>query len=843
MIRLGTLLLGFLLVLGGSVGVRADDAALCDLLASDDAGRAAMVPLTSIDANQAVPACAAAVAEQPASSALMHQYARALERAGRLDDAQRLYDWAAEDGYAPAVAALARLRSGAATEPAWSDAERESFSTEMAAVAGALRRYADALPTDPSVPLAVLAVTGTDPAAILAWMSAHTRLVPYLGSLRGARGVLADRAGNSLDRALTLAMLLAQAGQEVRLAHSSLDAAQAEALLNTTREIEAAPRLAVPTREELIAQFADPRFPDDQLAAAATQVVDRAARTEKLLAERTDALLPVLLAASQPAAAAADAAARTNALAALAEHFWVQVRSGTGWRDFDPDASRIGAQVPADTLDPTALPDGLRHAVTLRVILELQDTSGRREEQLLSRTVYPADDGVATLTLSHLGKGLDALEQMAGAPDLRQRVLDTIDAVSAWTPVLLAGNQTVVDKLFTRDGDVRPGNINAFAATGGQVGDLFADVGDALAAEAPVAKAPAVPTAEWLEIEVRVPGAEPRIERRTIFDLIGPAARASGALVAITPDLVRLRAMRLVGATDILIAGAVPSEIAVGRARALTVARVADNIRSFAAMPEDAALSDVPTGPRLPLTLLRFAGQRLWAAGAPALVSPNVFLMHDRFGWDAAAGASRQTEFDIVFNDVADTPFAGQVRQGVIDTILENALVGDPQSGNAAALHAVDLSTGRPWQRLAAGDAVQLAALSPDTRARVEADLGAGYIVVAPGSPTPAGDGEAWWRIDPRTGATLGMMSSGGGAELAEYGLLLEYSSSVVCFVGVGMAVRGIVDGSTGNVRKSVGLCLMAAGGGVVGSGVGVVAGGASVVAVLLAYGIDAVTN
>ena len=36
---------------------------------------------------------------------------------------------------------------------------------------------------------------------------------------------------------------------------------------------------------------------------------------------------------------------------------------------------------------------------------------------------------------------------------------------------------------------------------------------------------------------------------------------------------------------------------------------------------------------------------RAWKAGEAALVSPNIFLMHDRFGWDAVVGASRQAEF------------------------------------------------------------------------------------------------------------------------------------------------------------------------------------------------------
>jgi hypothetical protein len=845
MIKLVGLALGILAVLSSASGARADEIALCNALASDDASRAPIVAFQSIDSDRGIVACAAALAAQPTSPALIHQYARTLERGGRLDDAKRLYGWAASDNYPPAVAALARLNSiVAAPALAWSDAERQSLSSEMAAAGSVLRRYADALPADPADPLAVLAATGTDPNAILAWVGEHTRLVAYMGSLRGAGGVLADRAGNSLDRSLLLVKLLTQAGQEVRLAHAPLPAAQAAALFGATRASEVLPRLPPLTRDQIIAQFSDARLPAEQVAAAATEVIDRRARTEKLLAERTDALLPTLLAASQPAQESGDAEARTAALTALADHYWVQMRAGAGWRDLDPDTSFVGALVPTDTLAPKDLPDSLRHSVLLRVILELQDATGRHEEQLLSHTVYPADDGVQTLTLTHTGKGLDALEQMLGAPDLRQRTLGALDGVTAWTPILVVGNATIVDRLFTRDGTIRPANVNAFATTGRNIGGLFSDVGDALSGDAPAAQPPAIPTAEWLEIEVRVPGAEPRIERRTIFDLLGPAARASGEPVAITADLLRLRSFRLVGPTDILIAGAAPSEISVSRASAGTVARIADNVRSFAAMPGDAKIADLPTGPRVPLTLMQFAGRRL-RDSTSALISPNVFLMHDRFGWAPVAGASRQTEFDIVFNDVAGASFAERLRQGLIDTIIENAMVGDPQSGNASALHAVDLAAGRPWKRVTAGDAAPLAALSPDARSRVVADLSAGYIVIAPGESSAATFNEAWWRIDPRTGTTLGMMSSGGGAELAEAAILFyQGATSAACFVSVAMAVNSAIFGKLGGYQAGVGLliCAAATAGGAAaataaGSGVlgGLGAGGAAnIIAALL---------
>src|SRR6266568_9483268 len=72
---------------------------------------------------------------------------------------------------------------------------------------------------------------GRDPAALFAWVHNNTFWVPYHGLLRGPAGVLMDRQGNSLDRAVLLATLLEKTGNTVRLAHGELTREQAFDLL------------------------------------------------------------------------------------------------------------------------------------------------------------------------------------------------------------------------------------------------------------------------------------------------------------------------------------------------------------------------------------------------------------------------------------------------------------------------------------------------------------------------------------------------------------------------------------------------------------------------------------
>jgi len=86
-------------------------------------------------------------------------------------------------------------------------------------------------------PQAVVDEAGNDPEALFRWVCKQTYLVPYTGSLRGPQGVLMDRLGNSLDRALLLYELLDRAGHEVRLARATLSREQAEELLDKLEKV------------------------------------------------------------------------------------------------------------------------------------------------------------------------------------------------------------------------------------------------------------------------------------------------------------------------------------------------------------------------------------------------------------------------------------------------------------------------------------------------------------------------------------------------------------------------------------------------------------------------------
>ena len=101
-------------------------------------------------------------------------------------------------------------------------------------------------PRDTFDPKAIVEKVGNDPAKLFEWVRDNTYWVPYRGSLRGPIGVLMDRLGNSLDRALLLAELLRTAGHQARLVCAELSEAQAKELLLKLRPVPEHPLLETP---------------------------------------------------------------------------------------------------------------------------------------------------------------------------------------------------------------------------------------------------------------------------------------------------------------------------------------------------------------------------------------------------------------------------------------------------------------------------------------------------------------------------------------------------------------------------------------------------------------------
>ena len=96
----------------------------------------------------------------------------------------------------------------------------------------ALKAISEETPRDSFETSAIIKKVGKDPLILTAWVRDNIQLVPYQGLLRGAIGVLMDRYGNSLDRAVLLQTLLSDAGHTARLARGRLKSEEANTLYN-----------------------------------------------------------------------------------------------------------------------------------------------------------------------------------------------------------------------------------------------------------------------------------------------------------------------------------------------------------------------------------------------------------------------------------------------------------------------------------------------------------------------------------------------------------------------------------------------------------------------------------
>ena len=119
-------------------------------------------------------------------------------------------------------------------------------------------------------------------------------------------------------------------------------------------------------------------------------------------------------------------------------------------------------------------------------------------------------------------------------------------------------------------------------------------------------------------------------------------------------------------------------------------------------------------------------------------------------------------------------PALVRLEQGVADTVAEDLALGSGigDSENTAAVFALADAAGLPAITLSGPDAaVEPLGLPADVKERVRADLAAGYSVVIPKAPVSLGGKPrtGWWRVDPATDETIGVMDTGFNTATTDY--------------------------------------------------------------------------
>ncbi len=639
-------------------------------------------------------------------------------------------------------------------------------------------------PRDSWDPDYVVSMLGRDPQRILAWVRDYTIWIPYRGELRGPVGVLQDRQGDSLDRALLLAALLEKAGQTVRLAHGQLTQEQALQLLPRLIARQA----AVSSAGSASASVATPLDPGLIREAASQYNLDAAAiaqrvagnesavgRTAAELRSRVrDQAARLLRAVPHPDAVSEWQERFAQALDALRDHWWVQQKTGDGWTDLDvlaPRGAALALPAQRDTLGQDELDAApVHHEIAIRVVTEQWSAGHVSERTAFEHVLRPAEHIGEPIVLQFWPvEWMSDTAQRVVTGDLRANLLGQ----RAWAATLFVGRDAVARAPILDTGD----DPDA-PARGGPMAGLGNAMAQALSSAAgePQDTIGKVLSAVWLDYEIRAPGVTTLHYRRTVFDLVGPAARARSSPAIVLDDARReARGYALMMRTEILplVARLSPEYVTHLTARSVLGKRELLHAALRGPItPGTPAVDSLLDRASTTLTpLYGLAAARLeWSpyAGSIFLDRPDLLTRHQYPSW-GKSGLVYHDAIDVVANQIgvslaAPDAFRVRLTQGVLDTNAEALL----QITGAAPGNTGDaFRNGDAWQTLAPRDVVAADGLDlpDDVRGRIRANVAAGYIVVAPHQPLPAQAGSfaGWWRVDPATGDAIGLGANGWG--------------------------------------------------------------------------------
>ncbi len=686
------------------------------------------------------------------------------------------------------------------------------------------------LPREEFEPAALAKKLGTDPRAHFEWVRDRTWWAPYRGLLRGSRGVMLDRIGSNLDRAVLLGDLLRHAGFKVRLAHAELSVERAQELLGKVRAIPDQRRSSLISKpvpaerqREIEATYPDIEKTLRQESTESKRLLDEGRSLARSQAD--------LLYAAIKRAGLESPSEKQAAIAALRDYWWIEREDSGKWIAMDvllPDSKEGGAAAnPTATIewksnaDAPSIPESDWHSVRIAVVLERLEEGKTAEQPALEVKLRPAEVLSKPISLIHLPRPWpDAVPDSKTDPNALGNIAV---AVREWVPVLRVGKDTIVQSGFTDSGQPisDPLNSKRDISGVGAGGGFMSGFGDALSGGE---SATSSITAEWLEYEIQVPGLKTQRMRRPVFDLLGPVARKSlpDGFDASTNNLLVRRYEALLSRTDILLQ---PCDLTEEFITHLAASTVVDNQEMFRQLSRE---HDPAKSREIASTLLDEMNRwgplpdlAIWRAGIAEQTGdgfidrPNVLNYRVSLPVVNADQVGLRELIDVVSNSTGVRPgtsrdaFEIRVRQGVSDTVSEIlALGGNLQSGeNTASVFARSSPgpDGRILIRSNDKDSVIDLGWPDEVAARLTEEIESGYAAFAVKNPVEV-DGLqrlAWWRIDPATGETIGVMDTGyHAASLTERAELEKTIESIRRYLSAtGKAFRAAQKAGTATAR------------------------------------------
>lgn len=633
---------------------------------------------------------------------------------------------------------------------------------------------------------------------ILSAVATEIRFQPYEGVLRGVAGTLRSRAGNSVDQALLLAWLLKSAGYDARLVRGALADADARRLLALVAAADSDESLdyLLPTIKR--------EFGADALESL--QAIDW---SESQLGRAAASASEILLETLADAGVLLQAKPVTDIYrAAMRDYFWVQYRSGPAqdWIDAHPvfGADEPPSEVEALEFFADSIPAKYQHRLTVTASIEQRFGDDIRSHGLMTPFTAPIAnlDGMAFSYRNHPNGLTPATLADAGTAIVNSTLLMP----------MLNGRAAPGAMAFDLDGRV----IDPMVLGSGAAG-LFSTLADRMEQATssvldPGERRDIVSLASmWLDFTFTAPGgAETRI-RRYILPPAGNEARDDKAMIwaLITDHDYVVNAGH--HPIDYLIdryleAGIASSDWYLALAHKFSNPDVRIPMPS-AKVPQDFA----------PLAQFRIMDAHPFAADDVHAfrARPNLLgIRHGFRGPDVAflgvdVISNVMAQIQVVDGELVHDASAA-LKRGVWDTAVEAVPVRSLSVDVLRSANPVDvlraahgakigLSVLRPGQvnRLDTLD------LPPAARVSIRDDLDRGFVVVVPERLPPGAVIQAWWKVHPETGETLGMTAVGYGQEIVEYAVDMT-------LIGVGLvqAISGMAE-CTEKTDMVEGLCCL----------------------------------
>jgi len=600
----------------------------------------------------------------------------------------------------------------------------------------------------------------------------HVRFEPYLGVLKGPQGTAATLAGNAWDQAILLANLINTMGGEAQLVTGTLDSASAGLLLQ--RAFDAGKRhenvadtsILIPILARYNPEIASLLKKQQTLAASSGGLKVLNADTQRL----ADLLLGMVDMPDQSDSGPGSLHRLTDKLAS--SYAWVRWRDGPSekWQALHPGFAE--GQVPLATetgVLGSSIPEELQHRLTISMQIERHPGAGKIErEPIMDAYTRPT----AQLFKQQLLIGMGPLPGPPGDKREAAFILPFLNGS------LAPGARAVNALGITADAAaaLQPGAGDLFARLSTTMGSAIGALNGADSMDGSTNNGPLL-TGIVLQFKLQAPGFETHTVERHLADYRGgPAADFPGAFafnsvvdINIGPETNTRVARQFIEQQSEVIS-AIPALM--GVARGILPYEDARKLPEYRSLPEASWLdADIVSGALVHAEM-----------NDTALFRPSAYVIARHTTTDGAGHPL--TYSDVIFNpalalkrdseSIIHLDPKSVLEQGVRETLVESNIMkaksGWSDRTPSSMIDTSDKLTSHiakaNWSTAAAEMAAQ--------------DIENGFKLLVTNTP------EHWWRVDTKTGSTLGMGALG-GQQVAEGIILIGSVAMSVYFFHEGV--------------------------------------------------------